>query len=88
MFITVVNREIVNSFPSLKEVALGLRELDPGAAAYVEVFQFLGNGCDIIRSEIERPGVSWENVSGHILRCGTFMTGHSLHFWSWSYIGC
>jgi len=49
MFITIVNGQIAHRHPSIIEVANSMRTLDPGAASYVEVFELVGNGNDVLR---------------------------------------
>lgn len=49
MFITVVNGQVTHYHPSIEEVANSLRTLDPFAASYVEVFERVGNGNDVLR---------------------------------------
>lgn len=48
MFITVINGQIANRHSSLVEVANSMRTL---AAAYVEIFQYFGDGNDALRNQ-------------------------------------
>lgn len=56
MFITVVNGQIANYYPSIVEVVNSMKELDPFAASYVGVFEYVGNGNEAIRESQQISG--------------------------------
>lgn len=73
MYITVVNNHVTHCCPSIEEIAATLRELDPYAASYVEVFENVGNGNDVLNrvscSE-KGKGITPDNLDKYRHRIG------------------